>query len=327
VDTPNGLAWGDNRVRVTLAEQGVREDRTLDVTVTIPAGTPLTGAIQAAGTGSITEGDGSGSGSSSGPSVDRRTVAEVVEELSGLTPMNLVTVKYFPGGAPDEDPMDGPPSLDTPAGLGSSVSIGATETTRWVVAGNVTKCTSMLFASPSDRVIRYGSSVGVSGRVVGAGAGAIEVYRRYVGDSTETLVATASVSPTGGFRTVVEGLERSSAIRVRFTGTPEVLGSESRFTVKVAPRVALVSSATSVRAGTSVRFTARLTPAGATGLVAFERMSGGRWVRFAAVTPTGGRASATWTPPLGVQKIRARYLGGDGLAAGASATVSVRVRP
>lgn len=323
VQAPNGLAWGDNRVTVTLAQAGVKDDRTVDVTLTIPAGTPLTGELSALGTGDVGAEGGDPSKPDAGPGIDRRTVADVVAELGQMVPRNQLVVSYQPGGG-----VTGMNALaDTiTATKPVAESVAATVSTSWVVGKSVTKPTSLIEAEFSRRTITYGSTLYVAGQVMDATSGTVELWRRYSGDATETLVATATVGDTGSFMAAVSGLERSAVVRIYHPGTAENLASQARYVIRVAPRIRLSVNDPHVTRGTRVRFAASLRPATVTGGVVIERRVGTRWVRIALVTPSGGTARAGWTPPVGTHTVRARYLGGDGIVPGVSAAIQVVVR-
>jgi uncharacterized repeat protein (TIGR01451 family) len=97
-------------------------------------------------------------------------------------------------------------------------------------------------------------------------------------------------------------------------------------TLVVDPAVALTASAASVRFGTTVTFTATLTPSTATGTVTFSDLAGGSTASLGSASLSGGVATLTVAlPAFGLNTVTATYGGNATLATAASPGLAVQV--
>lgn len=311
VAAPDGLKIGDNKVRVTLRPYG-QAARTVDVTLTLPAGTTLGGSITAASynSQSMEMEDPSASPSSDEP----ETLAELVKAVTDVPTNNTLLVSYNPSGGSGTD-----------GGLTSGSIIEAQAATPWYLARSATRNTPMLTAETNASTVSYGGSVTVSGMVLGSDAGVVEVYSRDLYTGIESLVATAATS--SGFEPLdfsvdVAGLTHNSTIRVVVPAGKSTILAEKNISVNVRARVSLKAT----KSGSKTKLTATLAPADVAGQVVFERKSGRSWKRIATTTISAGSASTTFKAPEGSTKVRARFLGSATNAASTSKTVTVKIK-
>lgn len=329
VQTPEGITWGDNLVRVSYLRHGVAATQTVDVTLTVPFGTPLDGEL------TVTGGTGD-------PLDDfdfemdaewsRDTVADVVTELREATPTNRIGVTYRAGAAPsDDDGGFGPMPELPPAMLSEPAPAAATELTASVdvdlaMSGTASKVVTQLMVTPRAPV-NYFSRTSISGTVMGAENGVVEIYRRYAGETTESRVATAEVDPSGAFWAYSPVMRKNALFRVVYKGTDEALASTTTMWVKTRAYISARTSTKSVARGKYVTISAMLAPAGTTGRVVFERHDGRRWVKLSTRTLKAGTASYRYKASVrGVNKVRVRYLGGPINASRTSYTKKFTVR-
>jgi hypothetical protein len=322
VQIPNGLRRGENLVRVQLLQQGVADTRTVDATLTIPAGTSLNGLITVRGQQAAPP---SGDQPPSATPQDRRTTDVVVNTLSGLPAYDVVTVEYTSfgdanDGAPGPRPMEiGPPAP-------SSVTTIATP---WFITGQITKMSSPPTIRVSPRTAAYGASASVAGQVPGVSSGDVEIWALRAGDVTETLIATAPVvfgEEGGAFAAYLPRLTRTTRLRVVTPASGDTVEGRASATIRVRARVGLAASTTTPRAGATVTLRATVAPASVTGTVIFERRIGSTWRRIATRPLAGGVAALRYTVPADGAVLRARVSGVPTNAPGFSRILRLRIR-
>lgn len=223
------LRAGANVVRVSLNAYGVTEPLTVDVTLDLPAGTPMEGTISVAPAAASAEPEEGASGSKP---ATRQTLAQVVEALNAAPTNDMLEVTYTPGGG--SLPPDSGASAPGPAPV---TPVSATAHTGWVVGGTISKATAgvSLRARPAKlekrgRVLLQGVLANVS-----ADAG-VRIYRRFVGATSAVLVATVP-APAGfdgatfSYRTGV--LARSAVFTAVFDGDAATLAGSGSVRVTV----------------------------------------------------------------------------------------------
>jgi hypothetical protein len=320
VKTPNGLRVGDNKVVVSLARSGVVETQTVEATLTIPAGTSLNGELSATcadefGFGTTDFGFGMSAENYGG--VDRRTLADALDDINAMTTNNILQVEYRVFG-------DTPPDLSAEGDLPIAAEVDVK--TPYYVTGSKTKMTSSMQVDVSATTIPYAGMLFAGGLVNGATGGDVKVYRRYSDETSEVLVATAPIDASQGdaiFDTLITGTTKTCVLRFHYDGDSETLASEVRIGIKVAARVSLKATPTSARYGAYVTLKATVLPAAATGSVGFEKLVSGKWIRIATKPVAAGSASYKFKPAKGTTTYRARYLGGPTNVAGTSGSVKV----
>ncbi|HSK48838.1 MAG TPA: hypothetical protein VLA05_12700 [Coriobacteriia bacterium] len=227
VIAPNGLVAGeDNAVKVSLLKYGVAATQTVDATISIPAGTPIPGGTLSA--------SAYGSEYDMGDEMmdeelmdewyesyyysDRRSVAEVVDELNAAPGNNTMTISFYPGfdfeyGYPFEDEDEESPD----AVAETLVTVDS------VLTGAAQKSATGMSARVSSKTVSYGGAVELIGQLYGVDEpAAVYVYGTEAGQSTEKLLGEAFVL-TGNddlpwyiFQT--SGLKKNISLRVVYSG-------------------------------------------------------------------------------------------------------------
>lgn len=309
VKAPNGLTWGANPLQISLQRYGIAATQTLDVTLTIPAGTPLTGMLDVS---ALDAGDGPPDGyyseSSSGPSVASATTTEAVADLQSAPANNDIVITYVP------DRMSSGP---LPAVIGLRLPTDPVEmkvSTPWYMRDYVTKRTSKIFAEYSATTVNYNGRVFIDGYVDGPyEPGQVVITGRYPGDTTDRLLARASFDPRedGTFAAIVGPLPKHTKVKVSFAGDYDTLGSAVSKQIYVRADISMKASATRVSPGTNVAFTSAVKPGGCTGNVIYEYWNGSRWVSLGTKSLDSTTKSVLWWKvPRGRWSVRSRYLGG-----------------
>jgi hypothetical protein len=351
VTAPNGLKWGPNHIVVTV-DPWAGATQTIDATINIPAGALLPGTLD------VSAADASGIDSSNpttatliqdisemfGPgnddsTVDRRTVKEVVDELSAdQQPNNQLVVTYMPGemnSGSDSGSSDYSDSMYGATLKSADVLTDPATSTidsSWYFSGEVAKVSTQLTAMASAHAVAYNGSVRIIGTIEGLqDSGTIVVSGVPDGSTTSTVLAHATVVPDpdidafGEFATTVKGLKKNTTLTVKFADTDANLQSQQVLHVNVAASVALKSSASSIKKGGKVTLTATVLPADAGGKVVFEYLKSGHWTAVGAQRTVGsnGLATATWAVPKGKWSVRARFTGGVANTAATSALKTI----
>lgn len=341
VDALAPLQWGDNRVRVSLLAHGIEPTQTIDTTITIPEGTPLTGTLTATSVSAAAD-DWSEGGSftitSDGmitfiPSMPSRAhVADIVKDLNESRPNNLLSVTFTPSSGDSSDSGDGesiPGSGDE-----TTLSVEATAVTPWVLNGSATSEVTVIDATADP--VTYGDDAWVSGEISGPTKPVeVKIYGMPAGTFTEELLATGEAEMIDGtlmFEIPVSGLTSNTELRVAVDGGLGYTPAETWVDVSVRGRISLSASPRTVWRGSWVVFTAKVAPRNATGSVRFQWYDTHhkKWrsliTKTLAHTSTTAKASCMWRPDRGTWKVRAIYGGNSRLDGKTSSTVTIRVR-
>lgn len=326
VDVAGGLKYGANKAVVTYAKWGHAQDMKRDVWFTIPTNVPLTGALTA--TGAYDDG-GDGEDDEEGmfdePDelgyIDRTTTKEMVDELKKVPTNDTLTVTFqpvsmeMPAGEEDEDEPETYKPIEVSVRTGS------------VVVGRATKVAPSIQAivAPSSTLPYYSYSL-LTGMVVGSeGGGTLTVSRRYAGQANWASQGKADfVSPTV-FEALLDPMTRNATLRMTYSGDKYTLAATKDISVKVAAKVKLAKSASTIKRGKKVTLTATVSPKDSGGKVVFERYSGGRWKTIATKSVVAGKAVYKYKAPLGKNTLRARTVGSSINASGKSSKITVKV--
>lgn len=307
VQLPRALRHGANTVTINYYRWGSADLQTLDTTLTIPAGMPLSGDLSVMSAHDAQyywDPDEEDEDQASPP----ETLAEIEERLEAAPSNDDLLVAFTPDG--EEEP---------------EVTAQATTSTGWVMTGTVEKPTAtVLLQTPSS--CRHGQRIPVSGVILGASHDVnVDLYMQGAGSPppatpTQTVVAHASKG-TATFSALLP----PSAHNVTVTAEVGALSSRTlpgadRSTVKVRAALALSTR----RSGRRLISTASVKPKAAGGSVRFQRYAGSRWVTFATMPVAGdGKARAVYKTSRAT-KVRARFMGSALNAASAWVTAPAR---
>ena len=330
------LHEGDNRVNVSMLAYGLAATQTVETTLTVPEGTPLSGTLVAQGTmGSADYSMGGASSSieeilaalgSSPQPVGRATVASIVTDLNAEDPNNSFTVTLVPA-----DPFA---SADAAADEAEPASV--TQTAPWVVRDSASMEITQITAHVSPSTVSYGGYAMVDGEISGPSRPVlVSVYGIPAGSRGEKLLArelASKMDDTLYFAAEIGGLRSNTLLRIVVDGGPGYSPAETTVQVKVRARVSLASSARKVRFGQHVKLTARVTPRTAHGQVAFQYYDAAhhRWRTIGAryLHTIGAYAVATidWMPRWGDRRVRAVYSGDRFNVGSTSAKITTSAR-
>jgi hypothetical protein len=331
ISAPNGLHVGANHVTVSAVVYAEDDTQTIDATVTIPAGTSLSGTLVASalmnsydestimtesGMSLTVDGDGNY------VPAKRKTIAEIAAELNKSDPDTAFKIAYQPGGSSEYDPYS------------SAGAVTTVVRAPWPVLGSATLGVTSVMVAAQPSVLSYGDYPDIIGFVSGPSAATVSLYARPAGSLTETLIDTqaATVGEDGlEFDFALDETFTNTTYRVHVQGTETWSGADASVTLPVRAMVGLGTSASRIRPGRTVKLTASVYPASAAGGgVVFERLSGKKWVKITsktlAASGSSARASYTWKPGKGTQKVRARYLGGTMNYGNSSSTKTITVK-
>jgi hypothetical protein len=335
LDVPEVLHTGDNLVEVSYLAYGIEATQTVDTTLTIPAGVSPRGAIIAAGSDAGL--DQFPTDQTTDPSYpSRQTVAQIVSDLNSTLPGNYFTLRYIPTTSSNYADMSEwgyGPGYRLASASTVATSVVTTTPTEWAMGGQAIVYPTLLSARLAMSVMDYKGFNLLRGYVVDSAddPGVLSLYGTPAGSSTESLLATTTADPDeGSFQFPIYGLSVNTLLRVHTDAVDDYMASDTTMTAQVHASVRLTTSASSVRAGSSVRLTASVTPHANVGAkVTFERYSHGVWRKIATKTLSGSstaKASVSWRVPKGSTKVRAHFLGSTYNAATASSTKTVRGR-
>lgn len=197
----------------------------------------------------------------------------------------------------------------------------------------VTSIDALLMPNP----VMYGGFVdGIGGMINGLSAATVvSIYSRTAGSASESLVGTTTAAPYDGILEfewpLMKAYTKHTTFRVHVDASDTSTGADAYFSLGVRAIVSATTSATHVAPGKSVKLSASVYPASsAGGYVVFERLAGKSWKKIAqmklSASGSYAKASFTWKPGKGTQKIRARYLGGTYNAGHWSPTKAIAVR-
>ncbi|MDR3687386.1 MAG: hypothetical protein P4L93_10565 [Coriobacteriia bacterium] len=324
VEAPNGVKIGANRVNVQAIVYGQEATQTIATTLTVPAGTALGGTISAT---SLDTGSSDDQTDSEAP-VARTTIAGEVKDLNNSLPQSTVAVTFQPSlSGQDSSSFTKPPST-TP--------ITANTVTQWPITGYAETDVTQINILDASGSISFGDWPYIVGEIDGpSDPTTVTVYATQAGSSVETLIDTTQPTLSDGSLEFeffdLPPIYTNTTYRVHVDATPGNSGADTYVTVGVKAPVSLRTSAGHIKPGRTVGLTASVYPnTAAGGTVVFERLSGKKWLKLAsktlAVSGSYAKASYSWKPGKGTQKVRARYLGGTYNAANTSGTKAVLVK-
>ncbi|HET6352328.1 MAG TPA: hypothetical protein VFG89_09405 [Coriobacteriia bacterium] len=343
VDAPNGLRIGDNLIRIKLLQYGVVEPVVVEKILTLPEGTPLTGRLTATCVTQLSDSaavsdivamvSGVPEGSST-PQDDRRTIAEIVDDVNSAASYNDLLLSF---GAPDMGSEEG-----DGAASGSSadtITVESTITTGVYLRGSATKSGTSMSLTAAQGTVGYGGDAVVSGTLAGVEPSAtVQIYAKSAG-GTERLVEEVKTSygaesENPGFTAYIPGLRRNTTVRAVYKGTKTAVYAEDSVTVRVKAKPSVKVSDRWLKKGDKTKLTAKVYPAGTVGSkVVFEyyskRHHGWRKIATRTLVAKGNHAEAvkTWKiKKKGRWQVRVRTLAGATNAAGKSKTVTIFVR-
>lgn len=333
VDLPKGLKVGANPVEVSALVFGQPATQTIDTTLNVPAGTPLTGDVAAVSESYLKEWQDSGGYGESiifgdmgdGISISiprepsRLSLAAAASQLNAAVPNNAMLVAYVPRGSDGGGDYPGEiPDLQTAA---ASKTLPSDSVFIEAVAAATTQVTARAFPS----TVNYGGGSVIAGTVSGPqDASAVDVYATPAGGAeqfvgtfpTQVVYDEQSDESSLQFIAPTSPLVKSTLFRIHYNGNGDYASSEALVSVHAHARVALKASATGVTRGKTITLSASVSPtATAGGQVVFEyNSSGSTWRTIAKKTLAAGSSAATaatpWKVVPGAHKVRARYLGG-----------------
>jgi hypothetical protein len=218
ISVPGGLRAGANIVKVTMYVNGVALPRTVDVPLTIPAGTSTSGQIQAqSAIAAASDGGGLSVARSATARVTdpRLTLAQTVDALNAAPTNDMVAVTFTPTGS---DPLSA--SVTTASG---------TAHTDWVVSGKTAKTAYPMTLSAAPATAKRNHRVTLHGVVAGLSSPAkVHIYRRYLGTRTTKLVATLNAMPASDgavFAWRSGRLRKPAVFSASWDGNDTVLGT------------------------------------------------------------------------------------------------------
>jgi hypothetical protein len=313
VTLPNGIATGDNLVRIAYYRYGSDTLQTTDGTLTIPEGMDLFGRLRVTppyidSFESEMEG-GFSDGSGTEPEGPPQTLDELVAELNAEPSNSDLLVSFTPMGGEGEEEYSTGSKLD---------SAEAVIPTGYVFSDSFSASTARLTLQALPRKVPFGGAVRLSGMVLADHAVPVGIYRQDTGAATATLVTTVTATPDDGvavFAAEVQALKRNATLIARVGPLDGSLPGSATAPVKVSARVTL--------SGTS-RLTVTVRPGDADGTAELQRKRGGAWVGFKTVKVTDGRGSVRC--PKGTRTLRAVFSGSAICAPGTSRPYTVTVK-
>lgn len=344
VTCPSALKSGENIVEVALRVRGIAATQTIETTVNIPAGTPLTGSLSAASVDSYDYDDEDEEDPDDPSYYDYAppTVEDMVEALNGMQSNNEIVVTFSPStkgalGAidDDEDDEDGPSSL--PTVTPEPKDIEKTVETAWSVSGEAETAAANMTVIVRPNPVTCGSYSVLMGMITGPSREATVVYVYGISalDPQERLIATGTITTEDDmtlYTVLLRDVTCNTTLRVHVPGDMETTPLDNFSSLQVRAKVSARSSSRSITYGKKVTLSAAVSPAAADGTVRFEyyNASRRRWVAIGtrALTSDGtlARASLSWRPPKGSIKVRCVYAGGVTNAPATTAAFVIKVK-
>jgi hypothetical protein len=291
------LRVGENVVDISYYRYGSPDLQTVKATLTLPRGTGLDGRLDVvAAQDAAMYSDMTVSGPVSGGTP--QTAAQVKAQLESEATNDDVIVSYTPRSALEtsSDMPTPSASIDVPTG--------------WVLSGDISKTTAQVQLT-GPATVPLGSPLPLMGVVPEATAKVpVSVYVHTAGTpqpSSPRLTLTSGFSSREGatFTAVLPPAQHDQIVTVTVpalssTGLP---GSATRtIVVKAAVKLSVV------RAQGKATLTARVSPRGTGGRVAFQGRRGGGWLPLGSAA-VGRDGTARLSVPAGVTRVRARYTG------------------
>jgi hypothetical protein len=322
VSVPGGIKTGLNSVRVKYYQYGNTVAQTVDVPLTIPKGMSTRGTFYAKAPYTNVESEGDGWygwwSSYTQNNAPPQTLADVVDGLNGARGNNMLLVAYDPPDDYNDDFWgEGEP-------WGDEAIIASADLDAYLT-GEIAKSQARMTLRHSGGRPVTGRRITLRGRV-GADSDltgqTVHIYKREVGETTDTLVKDVTITGSGQ-NVFVASLPDGAAHNATFTavwdGDDTYITTSDSVKVKVLAKVGLKAHAD----GRTVRLVAGVKPADTGGYVAFERQVGGRYVLIRKVAvDAAGKATCSFTGASGANRVVAVFLGSD-RNAGASSAVKV----
>ena len=326
VDLDEPLHEGDNTVLVSTLTYGLAATQTIETTLTIPEGAPLSGTLVAQGAVSSSSADDGLSilvASPGSPPAPRETVADIVADLNSRAPDNSFTLKLVPDSFSDVSADESEP-------------VSVTQITPWVMDGTASAAITQVTADVSPYSVSYGGTAVVSGEVYGPSKSVmVNIYGLPEGSHTPGLLSQERASYLDGtlsYEATLDGLTTNMAIFVTVDGGPDYTPATAETYVEVRARIVLTSSGYKVRFGRHVTLTARVSPRSARGRVTFQYWEGAHkhWrtigTRYLHAAGSYAHAQIDWMPRWGDRKVRAIYNGSLYNAGVTSAMITTHTR-
>jgi hypothetical protein len=346
VDVPGGVKTGLNTAVVSVLAYGHAATQTVEIPFTIPAGVSTRGVLSASASDSMSESeymdmyyDYEYGGS------NRDTIADVVDDLNGTQPGNVIEFSYQPSYSVSYDDEDYPYSYSYSSSSAYSSSpyptlpkaIETSVATTWAVTGQAEAGTPVIRLRKLRPTVGFSGGTTVIGSVVGPEEiGKVSVYGHRAGTAGESFLGYARVyyfqgNPMFSFSTY--GLRTNTTLRFHLDGDDEWASANGYTTIWVKAKVGLTSSAKRISAGRRVTLSSVVLPDSTVGgTVTFQRWASSkkRWISIDSAklvsTSSGARATISWKPKKGTHKIRASYGGGSTNRAAASGSFRIHVR-
>jgi hypothetical protein len=341
VNVDGQLKTGLNTVEVTTYKHGETSPTIVDVPLTIPAGMSLQGTLYAKAPAHEVASMGQGYyawwPSLGGDTTDPpQTLADVVADLNAKPTNDQLLVAYAP---PNGGNSDGGSGIEE---WGSDAIVVCTELDTYLT-GQASKSVADLYVDVVSSPIVTGRPVMLQGNlsIDGAAGETIRIYKREVGETTDTLVTSVLVGEDAGssgggsssFAAEIPWLTHSATITAVFEGDDRHLGSSKSVGVEVRGIARLRVKSLK---GHGLAITASVVPSqdGATVDPRFivERRVKGSWKRLAVLAstdPAGGTPPSAISTTLklkpGTYWLRSRFLGTDLNGAAASRPMKVVV--
>jgi hypothetical protein len=340
VNLTEPLHEGANTAQVSLLAYGIAATQTVDTTLIVPEGTPLSGQLYAsAAADSVFGGSGGTTDEPAAPS-SRTTIAAIVGHLRDTVSNSVVDVGFVPSSGGDTN------SGDAEGGGDTTLSVEANAATPWVLTGSASTQVTEIDAGAS--MATFGGTTWVSGVITGPSAPVeVRLYAYAPYSPTPSLVATAMSEMVDGevvFEIPVERLASSTEMLVVVDGGAGYTPAETEIYALVRARVSLSVADSTLRRGQWASFTARVTPRANGGSVTFQYYDTAhkKWRklitrRFSSEPILFGRlallsntstARCQWRAPRGTWKVRAVYSasGMDGILGATSSSTTLKVR-
>ncbi len=309
VTLPDGIATGDNRVRIDYYRYGSTALQTVEGTLTIPKGMPLYGRLTVTPASWDQWGGGwcSSCCCDDGGSGPPQTLAEIVEQINALPRNSDLLVSYEPNGGESDSPDE-----DEETGVQTTVP------TDYVFNSYFSKNTARVMVQAHPTKVGYGGAAQLIGMVRSSEDVEVSIYRKYVDAVSPVLVDTVKAKVKRGyahFRAVVPGLKKNAALIARTEATENELPGSGTANVKVSAKLWL--------SGTS-RLAVHVRPGDAGGTAKLQRKTSGRWVNYKTVKIKNGQGATRL--PKGTHTLRVKFSGSDLCAPATSRAYTIKVR-
>jgi hypothetical protein len=338
IDVPAGIKTGLNTAVVSVLAYGRTATQTVEIPFTVPEGVSTRGVLSASAADSMSESEYMDmfydyEYSDTG----RDTIADVAKDLNDTQPGNVIEFSYQPSYSSsyyDDDYFSyyssSYPTL--PEAIETSVA------TTWHMTGQAEAGTPVIQLYKLRPTVGFNGGTTVVGYVTGPDddIGKVSVYGHRAGTDGESFLGYAKVSYYGSrpiFTFSAYRLRTNTTLRFHIDANDEWTSANASTTIWVKAKVGISSSARRVSAGKRVTLSSVVLPFSTLGgTVTFQRWvpSAKRWRSIGSAelvsTRSGARASISWKPRKGSQKVRASYVGGSTNRAATSSSLRISVR-